>query len=155
MTDKGRLGLAVQLKFMELHGRFPERHDEIDPNAAQWLAAQLRTTTEALSSYELAVAKGNGIGALSVLSLVSAAQPALTCNSLFSGYTTMYRRSTRKPAMAATWRSTYVARSAWNHPPAINLIASSGPHRMVTRRYSRRPFMRGWPLAGRESTGRQ
>jgi hypothetical protein len=35
MTDKGRLGFAVQLKFMQLHGRFPERHDEIDPNAAQ------------------------------------------------------------------------------------------------------------------------
>ena len=31
MTDKGRLGFAIQLKFMQLHGRFPERHDEIDP----------------------------------------------------------------------------------------------------------------------------
>lgn len=40
MTDKGRLGFAIQLKFMQLHGRFPERHDEIDPNATQrngWL----------------------------------------------------------------------------------------------------------------------
>ena len=53
MTDKGRLGFAIQLKFMQLHGRFPERHDEIDPNATQWLAGQLGTTTEALSSYEL------------------------------------------------------------------------------------------------------
>lgn len=53
MTDKGRLGFAIQLKFMQLHGRFPERHDEIDPNATQWLAAQLGTTTEALSSYAL------------------------------------------------------------------------------------------------------
>ena len=26
MTDKGRLGFAIQLKFMQLHGRFPERH---------------------------------------------------------------------------------------------------------------------------------
>ena len=53
MTDKGRLGFAIQLKFMQLHGRFPERHDEIDPNATQWLAGQLGTTTEALSSSEL------------------------------------------------------------------------------------------------------
>ena len=53
MTDKGRLGFAIQLKFMQLHGRFPERHDEIDPNATQWLAAQLGTTTEALSLYAL------------------------------------------------------------------------------------------------------
>jgi TnpA family transposase len=53
MTDKGRLGFAIQLKFMQLHGRFPERHDEIDPNAAQWLAKQLGATTEALITYEL------------------------------------------------------------------------------------------------------
>lgn len=34
MTDKGRLGFAVQLKFMQVHGRFPEHHDEIDPTPA-------------------------------------------------------------------------------------------------------------------------
>ena len=53
MTDKGRLGFAVQLKFMQVHGRFPERHDEIDPSVAQGLAAQLGTTADALSAYEL------------------------------------------------------------------------------------------------------
>ena len=53
MTDKGRLGFAIQLKFMQLHGRFPERHDEIDPSVAQGLAAQLGTTVDALSAYEL------------------------------------------------------------------------------------------------------
>ena len=53
MTDQGRLGFAIQLKFMQLHGRFPERHDEIDPSGAQWLAAQLGTTADALSAYEL------------------------------------------------------------------------------------------------------
>jgi len=41
-TDKGRLrgrlGFAIQLKYMQLHGRFPERHEEIDPAAAQRLA---------------------------------------------------------------------------------------------------------------------
>lgn len=52
MTDKGRLGFAIQLKFMQQHGRFPEHHGEIDPDAAQWLAGQLGTATEALSSYE-------------------------------------------------------------------------------------------------------
>ena len=58
VTDKGRLGFAAQLKFMQLQGRFPERHDEIDPSAAQWLAAQLGTTAEALSSYELCGRQG-------------------------------------------------------------------------------------------------
>ena len=53
MTDKGRLGFAVQLKFMQVHGRFPEHHDEIDPSVAQGLAAQLGTTADALSAYEL------------------------------------------------------------------------------------------------------
>ena len=58
MTDKGRLGFAVQLKFMEQHGRFPERHDEINHNAVQWLAGQLGTTTESLPSYELGGRQG-------------------------------------------------------------------------------------------------
>ena len=53
MTDKGRLGFAVQLKFMQVYGRFPERHDEIDPSVAQWLAVQLGTTTDMLAAYEL------------------------------------------------------------------------------------------------------
>ncbi len=58
MTDKGRLGFAVQLKFMEQHGRFPEHHEEIDPNAVQWLSGQLGTTTETLPSYELGGRQG-------------------------------------------------------------------------------------------------
>jgi len=41
MTDKGRLGFALQLKFMQIHGRFPEQHTEIDPNSTQWIARQL------------------------------------------------------------------------------------------------------------------
>ena len=52
MTDKGRLGFAVQLKFMQIHGRFPERA-EIDPNALRWVATQVGSTPEALSTYEL------------------------------------------------------------------------------------------------------
>ena len=58
MTDKGRLGFAVQLKFMELNGRFPERHDEIDPNATQLLSTQLGITTESLFSYEFGGRQG-------------------------------------------------------------------------------------------------
>jgi len=52
MTDKGRLGFAIQLKFMQLHGRFPERPEEIDPAAAQWLATQLHAPVELWSTYE-------------------------------------------------------------------------------------------------------
>lgn len=58
MTDKGRLGFAVQLKFMELYGRFPESLEELDQNAVQWLATQLGTTTDTLSSYELGGRQG-------------------------------------------------------------------------------------------------
>jgi len=53
MTDKGRLGFAAQLKFMQIHGRFPERHEEIDPNATQWLGAQIGAPVAMLSAYEL------------------------------------------------------------------------------------------------------
>jgi len=53
MTDKARLGFALQLKFMQIHGRFPERHVEIDPNASQWIARQLSSPNATLSGYEL------------------------------------------------------------------------------------------------------
>ena len=52
MTDKGRLGFAVQLKFMQIHGRFPEAQ-EIDLAGLQSVAAQLGSTAEALSAYRL------------------------------------------------------------------------------------------------------
>ena len=58
MTDKGRIGFAVQLKSMELHGRFPECHNELDPSAVQWLAIQLSTTAEMLASYEFGGRQG-------------------------------------------------------------------------------------------------
>lgn len=58
MTNKGMLGFAVQLKFMEMYGRFPENHDEIDPNAVQWLASQLKTTSEVLLSYKFVGRQG-------------------------------------------------------------------------------------------------
>lgn len=89
-----------------------------------------------------AVAKGSDIGALSAFSLDFAPQLARTCNTLVSGYAMRYCPSIRKLAMAATQYSTGVARSTWNHRPAITLIVSSVPSCMATRRDSRRPFMR-------------
>jgi len=50
---RGRLGFAIQLKFMQLHGRVPERHEEIDSNATRWLGMQLGARVELLSDYEL------------------------------------------------------------------------------------------------------
>jgi len=41
MTDKGRLGFAIQLKFRQIRNRYPERLDEIDPTVAQWIADQV------------------------------------------------------------------------------------------------------------------
>ena len=52
MTDKRRLGFAVQLKFMQIHGRFPDR-DEVDPSALEWVATQLGCTAEALSGDQM------------------------------------------------------------------------------------------------------
>ena len=52
MTDKGRLGFAIQLKFMQLHGWFPERPEEIDPAAVQWLATQLHAPVGLWSTYD-------------------------------------------------------------------------------------------------------
>lgn len=53
MTDKGRLGFAVQLKFMQILGRFPEHSDEIDPGAVRWMASQIGATAETLSAYDV------------------------------------------------------------------------------------------------------
>jgi hypothetical protein len=55
MTDTGRLAFAVQLKFMEIHGRFPERHDEIDPAVLDWLATQVGSgsATDGFVAFEL------------------------------------------------------------------------------------------------------
>ena len=58
MTDKGRLSLAVQLKFMELHGRFPERHDELPPTAIAWVASQLGVSAEGFSAFKLDARQG-------------------------------------------------------------------------------------------------
>lgn len=52
MTDKGRLGFAIQLKFRQIRGRYPERLDELDPTAAQWVADQVGVSLATLSAYE-------------------------------------------------------------------------------------------------------
>jgi len=41
MTDKGRLGFAVQLKFRQINGRYPERVDEIERAVIHALAQQI------------------------------------------------------------------------------------------------------------------
>lgn len=53
MTGKGRLGFAVVLKFMQVYGRLPERHDELDPHAVGLIAAQLDVMAETLATYEM------------------------------------------------------------------------------------------------------
>jgi hypothetical protein len=53
MTDKGRLGCALQLKFRQIHGRYPERLDEIDPTAARSVAEQVGVSVSTLSTYDL------------------------------------------------------------------------------------------------------
>jgi len=52
MTDKGRLGFAAQLKFMQIYVRFPERCEEIDSNVTRWLGVQLGTAVDTLCDYE-------------------------------------------------------------------------------------------------------
>ena len=53
MTDKGRLGFALQLKFRQIHGRYPERLDEIDSATVQCVAKQVGVSVSTLSTYEL------------------------------------------------------------------------------------------------------
>ena len=53
MTDKGRLGFAIQLKFRQIRDRYPEHLDEINPTAAQWVADQVGLSVTTLSAYEI------------------------------------------------------------------------------------------------------
>lgn len=41
MTDKGRLGFAIQLKFMGMYGRFPSSGKDVSMDVIQYLAQQL------------------------------------------------------------------------------------------------------------------
>jgi len=58
MTDKGRLSFAMQLKFMELHGRFPDRHEELPRAAVAWIASQLGVRAEGFAAFELDARQG-------------------------------------------------------------------------------------------------
>jgi hypothetical protein len=53
MTDKGRLGFALQLKFRQIYGRNPENIGEIDPDAMQWVSDQVGVSATTLLAYEL------------------------------------------------------------------------------------------------------
>ncbi|ATC56509.1 Tn3 family transposase [Vibrio anguillarum] len=52
MTDKGRLGFAIQLKFMEMYGRFPSSGKDVSMDVIQYLAQQLGLSGDLFSSYE-------------------------------------------------------------------------------------------------------
>jgi TnpA family transposase len=53
MTDKGRLGFAIQLKFRQIRDRYPEYLDEINPTVVHWVADQIGVSVTTLSAYEL------------------------------------------------------------------------------------------------------
>ena len=53
MTDKGRLGFALQLKFRQVKGRYPERLNEIAVTIVEALAKQVGIDAATLSTYEL------------------------------------------------------------------------------------------------------
>lgn len=52
MTDKGRLGFAIQLKFRQIYGRYPERLDEVAPAVMEWVAEQIGVSPLTLAGYE-------------------------------------------------------------------------------------------------------
>ena len=53
MTDKGRLGFALQLKFRRVNGRYPERLDEIVAPVVEALAKQVGIDAATLLTYQL------------------------------------------------------------------------------------------------------
>ncbi|WP_367672070.1 DUF4158 domain-containing protein [Serratia symbiotica] len=58
MTDKGRLGFAIQLKFMEVYGRFPSSCKDVSMDIIQYLAQQLGLSGDLFSSWDYRVAQG-------------------------------------------------------------------------------------------------
>ncbi|WP_048960522.1 Tn3 family transposase [Enterobacter bugandensis] len=53
MTDKRRLGFAVQLKFMEVFGRFPASGKDVSTDVIQYLAQQTGVSAKLFSRYNL------------------------------------------------------------------------------------------------------
>ena len=53
MDDKSCLGFAIQFKFRQIHGRYPDHFNEISPTAVQWIADQVAVSATTLSAYEL------------------------------------------------------------------------------------------------------
>ncbi|CDH24239.1 transposase [Xenorhabdus bovienii str. kraussei Becker Underwood] len=53
MTDKGRLGFAIQLKFRQIYGRYPESIDEIPPDIVRYIAEQVEVPFSSLDIYPL------------------------------------------------------------------------------------------------------
>ena len=53
MTERGQLGLALQLKFRQINGRYPERLSEISATVVERIAKQISVEPSTLSSYDL------------------------------------------------------------------------------------------------------
>ena len=58
-TPRGRLGLAVLLKFFQLEGRFPFYHKEVPLLAVDYVAEQLATPTAMWFDYPLTGRSGS------------------------------------------------------------------------------------------------
>jgi TnpA family transposase len=51
--DRGRFGFALQLKFRQANGRYPERLDEFSPHVVEFMAKQTAVDASTLLTYEL------------------------------------------------------------------------------------------------------
>lgn len=53
MTDTGRLGFAIQLKFRQVQGHYPESINEFPPGIVHAIAEQIGCTSVSLENYPL------------------------------------------------------------------------------------------------------
>ena len=51
-SEKNRLGLAIQLKYIQIEGRFPRKLSDIPPLANEYLAQQLNTPPSGINKYD-------------------------------------------------------------------------------------------------------
>ncbi|WP_250237967.1 DUF4158 domain-containing protein [Cardinium endosymbiont of Oedothorax gibbosus] len=52
MTDKGRFGFSVQLKFMKVYGKFPGSVEDISSDVIEYFSQQLGVPDNIFSLYE-------------------------------------------------------------------------------------------------------
>lgn len=145
MTGKGRLAFAVQLKFMELYGRFPESAADIDPATIRWVSAQLHVDPDDLLEQPLDDRQGVVTGGPFVFTWIFVPALAPIYSAWQNGWPTMFCRSTRKPVTVAMPRWIGFARSAWSPPPSVSLIGRSVQRFAAMRPGFTKPFMRACP----------